>query len=53
VDFGALARNGLVFESAAGQRGALFHTQQAQTGAAHSFFPKAGHIKTDAVIAHG
>ena len=53
MDFGALARSGMVLEAAAGQRRALFHAQQAQTGAAHGLFPKAGHIKTDAIIAHG
>ena len=53
MDFGALAWSGMVLEAAAGQRRALFHAQQAQTGAAHGFFPKAGHIKTDAIIADG
>jgi hypothetical protein len=43
----------MVLEAAAGQRRALFHAQQTQTGAAHGLFPNAGHIKADAIIAHG
>jgi hypothetical protein len=43
----------MVLEAAAGQRRALFHAQQAQTGAAHGSSPKAGYIKTDAIVAHG
>jgi hypothetical protein len=43
----------MVLEAAAGQRRTLFHAQQPQTGATHSFFPKAGHVETDAIVADG
>jgi hypothetical protein len=43
----------MVPKAAPGQRRAFFHAQQAHTGAAHGLFPSAGHIKTDAIVAHG
>jgi hypothetical protein len=43
----------MVLEVAAGQRRALFHGQQAQTGATHGLFPNAGDVKTDAIVAYG
>ena len=52
VDFGAFLRNGLEFQSAAGQRRPLFHAQQSETGPAHGQLPDSTHIKADAVVAH-
>src|SRR5512139_3165439 len=52
MHLGPLPWGGLAFQSAIGERRALFHAQQTHTTTSHRLVTEGGNIESNAVVAH-